>query len=199
MEKMPLLLLMIYSGFTINLVLQCALGIRGVAESKKPVDLSMLIKLLITFLSIILIWFFFAKILYSLIPGIFIYILLFPVSAVVYSGIEFIVFNYLLKNKEQDDSKNDSISSFYAGIIAAAVFICVNIASSAAEIIIMSFGFTGGILLVNFIIIEIRRRAALEAVPLFLRGKPLILIAMGLLSLVFTTASILLFRMIGTG
>jgi len=63
----------------------------------------------------------------------------------------------------------------------------------------MAFGFTAGIFLVYLIIIEIRRRAALEAVPFFLRGKPLVLIAMGLLSLVFSAASLLFFRMISAG
>jgi len=37
----------------------------------------------------------------------------------------------------------------------------------------------------------------LEAVPIFLRGKPLVLISMGMLSLVFSVGALLVFRMIG--
>lgn len=189
------LLLFIYSGLMINLVLQCALSIEGVADSKKPVDLSTIIKSIIVFVCIVFLWFILSKGLYSLASGLFIYVLIFPVSAMVYGGFEYIVFRYILKK----DAKNESIFSFPGGITAVAVFVCINIANNILETLALSIGFTAGMLLVYLIIIEIRRRAALEAVPFFLRGKPLVLIAMGLLSLIFYTASLLLFRMIGTG
>ncbi|MCL2764230.1 MAG: hypothetical protein FWD40_02980 [Treponema sp.] len=192
---MNLLLLLIYSCFTINLVLQCGLGISGIAESKRTVDLQSVTQLIIVFLSVILLWAFFSRLLHSLISGIYIYVLLFPVSAIVYSALEFTVFRYVLKK----DASDESFVSFHSGITAAAVFICINISNNILEVIILSFGFASGIFLVNMVIREIRRRAALEAVPLFLRGKPLILIAMGLFSLILTTASLLLFRMIGAG
>jgi len=195
MNGIHLLLLFIYSGFTINIILQCAIGIKGVAESKKAIDLESIIKNLIIFITIILMWFVFSRFLYPVIPGIFIYILLFPVSALVYSYFEYIIFRYLYKKEPE----NDSIISFPGGFTAAAVFICMNISNNIIETIVLSFGFTSGIFIVNFIITEIRRRAALEAIPLFLRGKPLVLIAMGLLSLIFTTASLIFFRMINAG
>jgi len=195
MNGIPLLLLFIYSTFTINLVLQCGLGIKGVVESKGSMDLTTLIRASIIFFSIILLWFFFSRVLYSIIPGVFIYIILFPLSAVCYSGFEYLIFKVLLKK----DIKEGSIINFPAGITAAAVFICINLANSFIEVVILSFGLTAGIFLINVIIREIRYRAALEAVPVFLRGKPLILIAMGLLSLIFTTGSLLLFRMINAG
>ena len=190
-----LLLLLIYSGFTINLVLQCALGINGIAESKSPLNISTLIKTGLIFFTVILLWFFFSRMLYSLFSGIFIYVLLFPVSAIAYDGLEFLVFRYIAKK----DAESDSIISFPGGITAVAVFICINIANNFLETIVLSFGFVFGILFVNLIVREIRRRASLEAVPHFLRGKPLVLVAMGLLSLVFSTASLLIFRMIGEG
>jgi electron transport complex protein RnfA len=192
MNGVPLLLLFIYSGFTINIVLQCAIGIKGVAESRKAIDLESIIKTVIIFFTVNLMWFFFSMVIYPLIPGISVYILLFPVSALVYSYLEYIIFRYLLKK----EAENESIISFPGGFTAAAVFICINISNNITETLLLSFGFTSGIFLVNFIIMEIRRRAALEAIPEFLRGKPLVLIAMGLLSLIFTTASLLIFRMI---
>ncbi|MDR0322609.1 MAG: hypothetical protein LBI28_14020 [Treponema sp.] len=187
------LLLFIYSAFTINLVLQCGLGIRGVVESKHPLDKYTYVKLGIMFFSVILLWFVFSKIISSLIPGIFIYVLLFPVSAVVYEGLEYLIFRYIIKK----DEETLSFISFPGGITALSLFICINLADNFFEVVILSFGFIFGIFIVNLIIREIRRRAALEAVPAFLRGKPLVIVAMGMLSLVFTTASFLLFRMIG--
>jgi len=193
MNGIPVILLLIYSGFTINLVLQCGLGIRGVADSKSSFNLSALIKISLMFLSIIFLWFFFAKVIYSLIQGVFIYIILFPVSVLVYEGLEYLIWRFLLKKDEEDVS----FISFASGITAAAVFICINLSNSFTETVILSFGFSSGILIVNLTIREIRRRAALEAVPVSLRGKPLVLIAMGLLSLILTTSSLLLFNMIG--
>jgi len=195
MTGIPLYLLLIYSCFSINLVLQCGLGIKGVVESKNPFDMPVFIKSIIVFISIICMWFFFSMVVSSFFSGLIIYVLLFPVSAVFYSGLEYLIFNFLLKN----DRNNEPEPGFPPVFTAAASFICVNIAGSILDTVILSFGFIAGLFLINFIIWEIRRRAALEAVPLFLRGKPLILIAMGLLSLIFTSASLLLFRMIDAG
>ena len=212
MSNMPVLLLFIYSAFTINLLLQCGLGIKGAIEAGSndgelpnaslaphaalaahPLDLSTLVKSVIIFFSVILLWFFFARVFYSILPGIYLYVLLFPVSSIVYDAMEYVIFRYVVKK----ENKNERMINFYGGITAAAVFLCVNIAENILDTIVLSLGFTLGIFFVKLIIREIRRRASLEAVPLFLRGKPLVLITMGMLSLIFTTASLLLFRMIG--
>ena len=193
MNGIPLLLLFIYSGFTLNLVLQCALGIKGTIESKNLLKASTFIKLGIIFLSCILLWLFFSSIISFFNMGIFLYIILFPVSFLVCEGLEFLLFRYVIKQ----DSDSDSFVNFPGGITAVSVFLCMTLANNILEVIILSFGFVFGIFIVNLIVREIRRRAALEAVPHFLRGKPLVLITMGMLSLIFTTASLLLFRMIG--
>ncbi|MCL2277590.1 MAG: hypothetical protein FWC21_06795 [Treponema sp.] len=191
MSGMPFILL-IYSAFTVNLVLQCGIGLRGIAESKGEFFISSFIKLGLIFISIIFLWFLFSKALSAIIQGLLLYVLLFPVSAILYDGLEFIIFRYIFKR----DAKDESLINFPGGITAVSVFICVNAANSFLETAILSFGFISGIFLVNIITREVRKRAALEAVPVFLQGKPLILITMGILSMVFSTASILLFRMI---
>ena len=192
MNDIPTVFLIILSAFTMNLVLQCALGIN--ASSIKPGRILALVKLGIVFLSVVILWVFFSGIISSIVSGIYIYIILFPVSFMVYDGLEFIIFKYMLK---RDRSEECSVN-FPGGITAAALFVCINIANSFFSAVAMSFGFTAGIMLVLLILCEIRRRAALEAVPRFLRGKPLVLISMGMLSLVFSVSSILLFRIIGS-
>jgi electron transport complex protein RnfA len=176
-----------------NIVLQCGLGIKGAAESKNPPGISTLIKTGIIFFSVILLWFFFSRIVSSIIPGILIYVLLFPASSLVYEAFEYLVFGYMYK----ENSEGECYVSFPGGITAVCVFLCVNLADGFLQAAVLSFGFTAGILLVYLIIREVRKRAALEVVPRFLRGKPLVLITMGLLSLVFSVISILLFRMAG--
>jgi electron transport complex protein RnfA len=195
MANIPLLLLFIYSGFTMNIVLQCGLGVKGAVESKSNLNITTLIKLALIFSSIVLLWLFFSKVLFSIFSGIFVYVILFPISAIVYDGLEYLIFRYIYKNNEN----TETFISFPNGITAASVFICINIAHNINEALMLSFGFTFGIFLVNLIIREIRRRAELETVPVYLRGKPLVLIAMGLLSLIFTAASLLFFRMINAG
>ena len=187
------ILLLICSVFSMNLVLQCGLGMKGAAESNNPFGMSTLIKAGIIFFSVILLWLFFSKIINSIIPGVLVYVLLFPVSSIVYDGLEHLVFSYVYKK----DTESECFMNFPGGITAVSVFICVNIADSFLQAVVLSFGFMAGIFLVYLIIREVRKRAALEAVPLFLRGKPLVLITMGMLSLVFSAVSILLFRMAG--
>ena len=199
MNSMPVFLFLIYSAFSINLLLQCGLGIKGTVEAdlnngewSDPLDKKTLIKSGIIFFTVILMWIVFSKIVFPLISGIALYILLFPVSFIVYDAMEYLVFRYVIKI----ENINERSINFYGGITAAAVFLCMNIADNIQETLVLSLGFTLGIFFIKLIIREVRRRASLEAVPVFLRGKPLVLITMGLLSLIFTSASILLFRMI---
>jgi len=191
MNQMPLFFI-IFSAFTINLSLQCALGVKGISESKNPGSKTILIKLGIIFFSVILLWFLFFKIIPSIMQGVFIYVILFPVSFMVYDGLECLIFHYLLKK----DAHSELSITFPGGITAAAVFICVNIADNFSKVLALSFGFVLGIYLVFIIIGEIRQRAALEKVPQSLRGKPIVLISMGMLSLIFSAVSLLFFRMI---
>jgi len=192
MNGIPVTLLVIFSAFTMNLILQCGLGIKGATVSLKNNIITTLIKLGTIFAVVIILWFLFSRIIYSLFPGIFIYILLFPICYIVYEGVEFLLFQYVVKK----DPNDESFVHFPGGITAVAVFICLNIAGSFLETVLLSFGFTAGLLLVFLIIREIRVRASLESVPVFIRGKPLVLITMGMLSLVFTVGSMLLIRMI---
>ena len=193
MNHVSFVILLILSAFSMNLTIQCALGIKGAVESKTPGHFLNFIKLGIIFFSVILLWAFFFKIIHSILSGLYIYILLFPVSYIVYDALEYLLFNQLLKKKPA----NECSISFPGGITAAAVFLCINTADNLTQAVVLSFGFALGICLVLIITGEIRKRAALEAVPIFLRGKPLVLISMGMLSLVFSVSALLVFRMLG--
>jgi electron transport complex protein RnfA len=176
-----------------NLALQCAMGIKGAPESKNCSRKTTIIRLGIIFITIIFLWLFFYRIVFSIFSGIFIYILIFPLSFIAYEGIQSLLKKYLFKK----DIENECFINFGGGITALSVFICINISASFFQTLILSFGFTTGIMVVFLIIREIRRRAALEAIPQFLRGNPLILISMGLISIVFTVGSVLFLRVIG--
>lgn len=194
MTETPLFFLMILSAFSMNLMLQCGLGINaGInAESKTPGMKLTFAKLGLIFISTIVLWVVFSGFISRVSPGIHVYILLFPVSFLVYEGLEFLTLHYFLKTEKEKQS-----IGFPGGITAVSLFVCMIISNNLTETIILSFGFAAGVFLVFLVLSEIQKRAALEAVPRFIQGKPLVLISMGLLSLVFTSVSMLIFRMIG--
>jgi electron transport complex protein RnfA len=196
MNNMPFIFYLIFSGFTMNLVLQCGLGINS--ESKNINWKSTLIKYGIIFFTVISLWIVLTGIASLINSRIFIFVLSFPVSYMAYEGLEHFIFRYI--NKESDNLQEEEADgiNFPGGIAAAALFICLISANSILKAVSLAFGFSAGALFVYLILSEIQKRAALEAVPHFLRGKPLILISMGLLSLVFTKVSLLLFRVIGS-
>jgi electron transport complex protein RnfA len=193
MKVIPLVSFVVFSGLSANLMLQFGLGVSNAASSKKMSKELALIQTVVIFAAVVLLWVVFAKVISSGFSGIYIYALLFPASSLVYDGLEFLTFSCLLKREKEGQSP----ISFSGGITAVAAFLCLTAASGFIEAVALSFGFASGVLLAFLILGEIRHRASLEAVPRFLRGKPLTLISMGLLSLVFSRVSLLLFRMIG--
>jgi electron transport complex protein RnfA len=176
-----------------NLILQNALGIKELVFSGDVNIKIAAVKLLVIFITINILWVFFARLLPLFFSGIFCYVLLFPVSIIAYNVFEYFVFKKIL-NKI---IKTDSSVNFTTGITGAVLFICLNISNTFLETLVLSFGFTAGTFLVYIILVEINKRASLETVPRYFRGKPLTIISMGLLSVVFSTVSLLIFRMIG--
>jgi electron transport complex protein RnfA len=111
----------------------------------------------------------------------------------VYGGVEFLLYRLIFKKKAL---KGASLV-FCDGLAAAALFITLNTASGFIEAAALSFGFALGILLAHIILGEIRRRSMMERVPRFLRGSPLILVSTGLLSMIFSSAALVFFRVLG--
>jgi Na+-translocating ferredoxin:NAD+ oxidoreductase RnfA subunit len=186
-------LIAFFAGLSMNLALQCGLGIRGIVISlgagKKPP----FVKMGILFITVFLLWIVFSCVIFSLPLGFFGYIFLFPLSSAVYFSLEYVTYRFVVKKTIE----NDGAVSFCDGLAAAALFITLNIAGGFVEAAVLSFSFTLGILLVFVILGEIRRRSMLEDVPHLLRGTPLSLISMGFMSLIFASAAILFFRTIG--
>ena len=194
MNSLPLALFVIFSGLSMNLMLQCGLGVAGAASSASGGQSikGALEKLGFIFVSVVLLWAFFAKIIAAVSSEIFVYVLLFPVASIAYDGFEYVICHFILEKEVERDCN----ISFCNGITAAALFVCLNLADGFVQAAALSFGFAAEIFLSFLILREIRRRAVLESVPRYVRGRPLILISMGLLSLVFTATALLLFRMI---
>ncbi|GHV71039.1 hypothetical protein AGMMS49928_21170 [Spirochaetia bacterium] len=188
-----LLSLAVFSGLALNLVLQFASGIRGTAvreDSSLPV-----FQLIILLVSTVFLWFFFHFILDPLGMGFFEYPLLFPLSALVCFGLESLCLIIVPLIGPVPRPLNPLTS--YNGLALAAAFITIELAVSVAEALALSLGFSLGVFVSLLLLKEIRIRSYLETVPPFLRGGPLALISMGLLSLVFFSAAAVCFRLLG--
>jgi electron transport complex protein RnfA len=188
----------IISGLSLNLIVHFGLGIHYIGfcdENHKRFFGIPVVRGGILFLSVPLLWFFFSYILVPLSLGFLEYMVIFPLSVLVCMGLEAAV-NYFFPNILLE-SKIFSPWSAYNGLIPAALVLSFYLASSLVEVIVLSLGFYWGLLLAILILKEIQKRSSREAVPERLRGVPLMLISMGLLSLVFSSVGMILIKFLG--
>ncbi|MDR1618632.1 MAG: hypothetical protein LBS06_06250 [Treponema sp.] len=179
------------SGLSLNLLLRCGIGMAGIAADREGETFVPHVQIGILFVSILVLWLFFFFV--PFLPGFYRYILLFPVSVMFLCGLELLV--SLGTGKPVRGLFEPATS--YDGLGAAALFITMNAASRFVEAVVLSAGFSLGLLLSLLVLREIRRRSRMEAVPRFLRGSPLVLVSMGLLSLVSGALAVIFFRALG--
>jgi electron transport complex protein RnfA len=195
----------VFSSLSLNLALQFGLGMRGLSAGRRKNHPVPFLEAGVIFLSVLILWLFFTFILAPLQLGFFWYILLFPLSALVCTLVEWLLAQLVrflaAKVIYQDPPpKGEKRSrrlfrgiSAYDGLVPLSLLLTLNVGFTILEAAVLSFGFALGILLTSLILKEINRRAGMEAVPRFLRGDPLTLISMGLLSLIFSFAGIMFF------
>jgi electron transport complex protein RnfA len=179
------------SGLSLNLLLQCGIGMGGIVAERERETFIPCIQIGILFVTVLVLWMFFSFI--PSLPGFYEYILLFPLSIIFFCILELLVSTGTGKPVR---GLFDPVTA-YDGLGAAALFITMNTASRLVEAAAMSAGFSLGLLLSLLILREIRRRSQMEAVPRFLRGSPLVLVSMGLLSLVSGASAAIFFRVLG--
>jgi electron transport complex protein RnfA len=185
--------LAVFSSLSLNLILQCGLGMARITAIRKGEGGIPLPQTGILFVSVLLLWAVFSYILSPLFLGFFEYVLLFPMSGLVYFSLEFLLYRVILKK----DSRGTGTMACCDGLTAASLFLTLHLASGFIEAAVISFGFAFGVLLALLILGEIHRRSEMEAVPRFLRGSPLALISMGFLSMIFCAAALMFFRAAG--
>ena len=117
------------------------------------------------------------------------YFLVFPLSSLICQGVEAGV-KKMLPNRLNDNSfKTFSAFTGYNGLAPASFILTSLLAVTIMDGITLAVFFSLGCLLVSAITAEIARRSFLEKVPSSIRGNPLRLISMGLLSMVFAFAA----------
>jgi hypothetical protein len=220
--------LAVFSGLSLNLLVQFGLGIRELvdladSESRAPAHKREWGGItspgwIVVFATALLLWFFFT---YALIAPAFGFLesfLLLPATLVVSTALN-LVFAYFfpggkITRKAVVGLKRPSLvlhrliksaglsgrllkGSSCNGLALVSLFMTLRLALTPAEALALTLGFSLGVLLAALILREINRRSSLEAVPATFRGVPLTLISMGLLSLIFSSVSAILLRVLG--
>jgi len=220
------LTLAVFSGLSMNLILRFGIGLQWIAmeegdsllNSEKNAKWAFLFRWGIYFVSVMLLWLFFSILQSVVFLGFLEYILIFPVSFLFFTAIENLAARLAVKTNRKGEivSRNRFISDYFSGDrlktgggapvsgamvdgapAGAALFVILGLAGSFAQAAMLSFGFSAGAALAVLIVGEIRRRSGMEAVQRYLRGAPLVLIAMGLLSLVIISAATVFYSVLG--
>ncbi len=181
--------LIIFTGFSVNLAVQFGLGIKDILSTKQCQWRYPLYKGIVLFFSVIVTCLIFTIVLYPLGLGFLETLLVLPLSILFASLIEKAVLFLFLRWIRPVQT---SVFSAYNGLVFGASFFALKTAESFWEIIIMAAGFSIGYVLSMAILQEIHKRSFIEAVPVLLRGAPLMLISLGLLSLVCSAAAFFL-------
>ena len=197
-----LVMLAVFSGLSMNLIVQLGLGLKEVVFDKNfkntQTPAGKWAALGIIFITILVLWLIVLFVRSILPMGMLEYLLVFPAGFLVFSGLEYLAQRCTFITIRGQGIFSVLGSSHTVGsLCAAAVFIMLNIAGNLIEAAVLSFGFTLGTALALSIVTEIRRRSTMEAVPRFLQDGPLVLITMGLLSLIFSSAALMFFQTLG--
>jgi electron transport complex protein RnfA len=193
------------AALAMNLMVQFGLGLGILAAGEaglfngSPRDQrrACLLGVLIFTLALFFLWFFFSYILAPLGPGFYWYLLLYPLCASLLKGLEALYKKFLPGSKTL--GLFFSFPGGYAEFLPLGLLIVLNLSVAPLEALFLSLSLSLGLYLSLEILREIRRRSALEAVPLFLRNTPLSLISLGLLSLIFSSASLMFFNLFRVG
>jgi len=192
----------IFSGLSLNLLLQFALGTGGIAgdlrnkaDEKREIPF---IQFGILFTSVLILWLFFHYIIPAYWRGFSEFFLFFPLSALVCIGLELLGELFLPKISSRFAGIKKTFSSItaYEGLIPASLMIAFAVAGNFAETFVLALFFALGNMTAMLILNEIRRRSALECVPKYLKGSPLILVSMGLLALVSASVAGIFFKIL---
>jgi electron transport complex protein RnfA len=192
----------VFSGFSLNLLLQFALGAKGATgENFRKTDVRRELPLMqmgILFLSSFVLWVFFNYLVPDYWKGFSVFFLFFPLSALACMGLELLAEHIFPQLFPPSSEKKRTFSAFtaYEGLVPASLMITSLVAGNFGNAFTLTLFFAIGNLTAMLILNEIRRRSNLEWIPRYLRGSPLILISMGLLSLISVSVAGICFKIL---
>jgi electron transport complex protein RnfA len=198
-----LAILGVCASFAMNLLTQFGLGLSSLAGASGGEGLENTRVSPPVFLGLsgflFFLWVLFSYVIIPLSPGPAWYLLLYPLCAVPLKGLDCLFIRAAASGRGRFLLGVKPPVSFcppvWAEFLPLALLISLHLAPRPLEALVLALGFNLGLCLSLVILREIHRRSRFEAVPPFLRGGPLALISLGLLSLIFTSASIMFFNL----
>lgn len=197
-----IIILAVFSGLSLNMLLQMGLGIRNIGDYHSRIIKDTISRSGALFFSVLLLWLLFSYVFSPLNLGYLEYFLLFPLIKAAGTGFEALTRRFfpsltrIIRPPAEEPSGQEHLPfvTAYDSLTIAALILTLRLAGSFAEAAALSLGFSLGNLMAIIILRGINRRSLLERVPNLLRGTPLLFIAMGLMSLIFSSAAAILLQ-----
>lgn len=183
----------VFSGLSLNLIVQFALGIGGLTGPARG-NKGALIQGTIMFLSCLILRLFCSLVPVPFMGGLLEYFLLFPLSGLLCLALESAAARMFPDFSAP--SRMFSALTGYDGLVFLSLLITLRLALSFSETLVLSSCFALGCILAIVILNEIHRRSGLERIFPYLRGSPLLLISIGFLSLIFASSARIFFRIL---
>jgi electron transport complex protein RnfA len=186
---MILIALMLFASMSLNLLFSFGLGIRELVKRERSSSFRIYYPWVILFVVTFILWIFFRQMSFLWFPTL---LLVYPLSVFGSLGLETAIFTAFPRL-----GPNPGIfspGSSYNGLSLVSLFLALRFALTLSEAFAVSLSFSGGGLLAFLIVKEIQKRSYWEALPHSLKGTPILFISTGLLSLVFSSASVLLLK-----
>jgi Na+-transporting NADH:ubiquinone oxidoreductase subunit NqrE len=186
--------LAVFSGISLNLLIQMGIGIRDFNREPYRPFRFILFQWFSLVVSTIVLWCFF-----TLLPVDFLeYFLLFPLIAALGKLWGFISCRLFPQENYKDDHRKRvfSMTSVHNGQVMAVLLVTERLAGSFYEVLALIAGFSLGFLAAVYILRAIHGRFFDETARPLLRGTPLFLITTGLLALIFSSLSVIFLRLL---
>jgi Na+-translocating ferredoxin:NAD+ oxidoreductase RnfA subunit len=172
-----------FSFFSLNLVLKFGLGAKEISENHRPAPAEMLFQWAVMFITVFVSWLIFTSILSPLSLGFFEYFMLFPITVFVTFCFEKLL--SLLLPAITDRNGMFQPYTAYSGLVLTALMLTLRAADTARDALVLSCCFSSGAFFAIMLLGAVRLRGKNEKV--LLSEKPLLLLSIALLSLVFSS------------
>jgi electron transport complex protein RnfA len=186
--------LAVFSGLSLNLLINLGIGIQDFKQEPYRLFRFIFFQWFSLVVSVMVLWSFFTYIFTPLSLGFFEYFLFFPFAATLGSFWNFLFAR--LFPREKSEERVFSMSSAHNGMVTGALLITIRLAGSFSGALALVLGFSLGFLAAIFILRAILDRSLEETVPPPLCGTPLLLISTGLISLIFSSLSVIILRLL---
>jgi hypothetical protein len=187
--------LVIFAGFSLNIFLSFGLGLRDLIRRERVPSFFVYYPWLIVFTVTFVLWLLFAPLSrYLWFPA---ELLFYPLSLYASLGLEKCLFK--IAGKRFESPRLFSVGSSYNCFSLAALFLCLSLAFTVQDAILVSFAFSAGGLGAFLIVKEIQKQSFWEILPYSLRGASILLIAAGLLAMVIQAAAVFILKALPHG